>query len=262
MPGFTKDSLRTPFGRNVYLRSTRDVKTESYTIYAASVPNIAVDGVNQKVLQPGVVMARIVSGAGAGMIGPFQSGGVTNERASIAVDAAGGTFTITWNATTTGAIAFNATAAAVKAALVLATALNNDDILVTGGPGNAGGTTPYVIEFVGGMGGQDVSAVTTTPASLTGGAGTAVVTTTAGSPGTSGGATDGRENPDNIVGFNNTFLPWQLSERDVEVAIVYEASVVQANCLQLNAGGTAYAAIAQATATAMRNGPACAILFK
>jgi hypothetical protein len=262
MPSFTKDALRTPFGRNQYLRSTRDMKLESYTVYAASVPNIAIDTVNQKVLQPGTVMAKIVSGAGLGMIGPFQAGGPTNERVQIAVDATGGTYTITFSGGTTAAIAFNAPAAAVKSALVLGTPLGVNDVLVTGGPGSAGAATPYILEFVGDYGGQDVPAVTTTP-TLTGGATTAAVTVpTAGSSGATGGATDGRENPDNIVGFCNTFLPWQLSERDVEIAVLYEGAVVQAWCLQLNGGGTAYAVISQATANAMRNGPACSILFK
>lgn len=262
MPGFTKDSVRTPFGRNVYLRSTRDMKLESYTVYAASVPNIAVDTVNQKMLQPGTVMARIVSGAGAGMIGPYQSGGGTNERVQIAVDATGGTFTITWNATTTPALAFNVSAAGMKSALVAATALGVNDVQVTGGPGNAGATTPYILEFTGDYGGQDVTAVTTTP-TLTGGASTAAVTVpTQGSSGSTGGATDGRENPDNIIGICNTFLPWQLSERDVEIAVLYEGAVVQAWCLQLNAGGTAYGVIAQATVDAMLNARGVAILFK
>jgi hypothetical protein len=68
----------------------------------------------------------------------------------------------------------------------------------------------------------------------------------------------------NIVGFNNTFLPWQFLERDVEVAVVYEAAVVQALCLQANAGGTAYVALTQATADAMHPGRSngVSILFK
>lgn len=44
--------------------------------------------------------------------------------------------------------------------------------------------------------------------------------------------TDGRSDPDNIVGINDTFLPWQLTERDVAVAVVYEATVVQEWCFQ------------------------------
>lgn len=45
-------------------------------------------------------------------------------------------------------------------------------------------------------------------------------------------ATDGRETAANIVGLCNTFLPWQLMERDVEVAAVYECTAVQAWCLE------------------------------
>lgn len=262
MPSFSKDALRTPFGRNQFLRSTRDVKTESYTVAASSVPAVTIDGTSQKILQPGTVMARILTGTDAGKIGPYQGAAAVNETVSIAVDATGGTFTITWNGTTTGAIAFNAAPEDVKTALVVATILGNEDINVTGGPGAAGGATPYVIEFTGAYAGQDVSAVTTTATSLTGGAGTAAVTTTAGVAGASGGATDGRADPDNIVGINNTFLPWQLLERDVEVAVVYEAAVVQAWCFQLNAAGTAFVALNNATRDAMRESNITAFLFK
>jgi hypothetical protein len=174
MPSFTKDALRTPFGENVYLRSTRDVKTESYTVAASTVPSITIDTVGQKVLQKGVVMARITSGADAGKIGPYQ-GGATNERVQIAVDATGGTYTITYAGATTAALAFNASAATVRAALVATGVIGTNDIIVTGGPGNAGATTPYVIEFTGNLSGENIGAVTTTP-TLTGGASTATVT--------------------------------------------------------------------------------------
>lgn len=123
MPGFSKDNFAAPFGKNVFLRSTQDVKTNSYTVAASTVPAVTIDGfANQKVLQPGTVMAKITSGGDSGKIGPFQAG-----------------------------------------------------------------------------------------------------------------ATDGRQTLANIVGINNTFLPWQLTERDVEVAVIYEASVVQANCIEYDA---------------------------
>jgi len=67
-------STSTPFGRNEFLRSTQDVKTESYTLSAASVPARTIDGVGgQKVLQPGTVMAKITSTAESGKIGPFSA---------------------------------------------------------------------------------------------------------------------------------------------------------------------------------------------
>ena len=64
----------------------------------------------------------------------------------------------------------------------------------------------------------------------------------------------------NIVGINNTFLPWQLMERDVEVAVVYDASVVQAWCYEYNASGVA-TALANATANAMVSTKGVRILF-
>lgn len=103
-----------------------------------------------------------------------------SESVSIAVDATGGTFTITIEGQTTAAIAFNATAAQVQAAVELLPGVGPGDLTVTGGPGNAGGTTPYVITWGGRYAGVDAPAVTTGAGSLTGGAGTAAVTTTAG----------------------------------------------------------------------------------
>lgn len=263
MPSFSKDALRTPFGRNQFLRSTRDVKTESYTVAKSTVPSITIDATSQKVFQPGIAMARILTGADAGKVGPFQGGGALNEIVRIAVDATGGTFTATWGGATSAAIAFNASPQAVKAAVVAAWAVGDNDLIVTGGPGNAGATTPYLLEFTGNYAGEDVSAVTTSAVSLTGGAGTAAVTVTqGGSAGATGGATDGRGDFQNIVGLNNTFLPWQLLERDVEIAVVYEASVVQAWCLELNAAGSAYVALSNTTRDALRNSSICAFLFK
>lgn len=71
MAHFSKGpNYRTPFGKNEFLRSTQDIKTESYTVDNATVPAVDVDGVNQKVLQPGTVMAKITA---SGKIGPFQA---------------------------------------------------------------------------------------------------------------------------------------------------------------------------------------------
>lgn len=126
MASFTKGpNFRTPFGRNEFLRSTRDVKTRSWTVAASTVNTVTIDGAtDQKVLQTGVLLAEITSGPETGKVGPY-------------------------------------------------------DTL----------------------------------------------------------ASDGRETLTNIVGINNTFLPWQLMERDVEVAVVYECTAVQAWCLYVEDNG-------------------------
>ena len=127
MPGFSKGGGpgTDPFGSNEYLRSTQDVKKESYTVAAATVALETVDGVaNQKILKPGELMCKITSGADIGKVGPFQAGAV-----------------------------------------------------------------------------------------------------------------DGRQTAANIVGLNDTFLPWQLLERDVEIAVTYECTAVQAWCFERDAAG-------------------------
>ena len=146
MADFVKggSNLGTPFGVNEYLRSTKDVKKESYTVAASTVPTVTVTDngqtSQQKILDRGVVMAKITSGGEAGKIGP------------------------------------------------------------------------YSIDTV--------------------------------------GVTDGRSNTANIVGLNDTFLPWQLLDRDVEIAVTYECTAVQAWCKEYKADGTTQA-ISNTTATAM-----------
>lgn len=106
----------------------------------------------------------------------------TNEQQTITIDATGGTFTISWNpgsgVETTAAIAWNATAAQVKAALLALPSLVYGDIDV----GLVG--LVYTLTFMGRYSGMNVPAVTTGAGSLTGGASTAVVATSV--PGVAG----------------------------------------------------------------------------
>ena len=155
MASFVKGpNLRTPFGRNEYLRSTQDKKTESYTVAADSVPAVEIDGApGQKVLQTGTAMAKITSGLDEGKVGPVDAN-----------------------------------------------------------------------------------------------------------------ATDGRQTAANIVGLNDTFLPWQLMERDVEISVVYECTAVQAWCLEYVDDGTAsntsvLAPLINATADEMRGKKFLDIMF-
>lgn len=124
---FSQDkTARDTFGKNVYLRSVRDIKTDSYTMSAAAMPaNYTVDGDARKILQPGTLIAKITSGAESGKVGVFQAA-----------------------------------------------------------------------------------------------------------------AADGRQTVANIIGVTDTFLPWELEERDANIAVVYEATVVQAWCFEHIAAGT------------------------
>jgi hypothetical protein len=151
MADFVKGgTARTPFGKNAYLRSTQDVKFESYTVAASTVPSVTIDGYAQKILQPGTVMAKITSTAESGKVGPFDAN-----------------------------------------------------------------------------------------------------------------ATDGRQTAANIVGLNDTFLPWQLLSRDVEIAVAYECTAVQGWCLEYTVGGgTVAQVLTNTTADACRGVRGLDIHFK
>jgi hypothetical protein len=99
---------------------------------------------------------------------PIVDGPGTNEvqTATITGTPTGGTFTLTYNGKTTAAIPYNATAAAVKAALVAGTDLTGAQLSITG---SAGG--PYVITFD--LDGQNPPALTAT-GSFTGGTSPAI----------------------------------------------------------------------------------------
>lgn len=66
------------------------------------------------------------------------------------------------------------------------------------------------------------------------------------------GVTDGRSDVANIVGICNSYYPYQLMDRDVEVAVVYAASVVQANVMVRDATN-ARVAISNTVVTALQD---------
>lgn len=83
----------------------------------------------------------------------------------------GGTVTLTFRGATTAAIAYNANAAAVQAALQALSTIGSDNATVTGGPGPG---TPWAVTFVSSLAASDVPLMTADGALLTGGATPAV----------------------------------------------------------------------------------------
>lgn len=110
----------------------------------------------------------------------------------------GGTWTITYNAQTTAAIAYNASAADVQAALEALSNIAPGDVIVTGGPVP---TTPFVITFGGTLNGTVTGApVTVTTTGLTGSTPGITVTRTV-----TGASVTG-------TGFLHTILPSDASQ--------------------------------------------------
>jgi len=101
-----------------------------------------------------------------------------DEKQELTVDATDGTFTLGLYGQTTEAIAFDAPADAVRAALAALPGVGGPgNVDVNGSPG-AGGPNAYQVRFKGALSGVNVPQLTTDPSGLTGGAASATVDTT------------------------------------------------------------------------------------
>jgi hypothetical protein len=119
--------------------------------------------------------ARVTGNAAAGTSFTSVSVGGVNEVETVTITGAptGGTFTLTYGGSTTGAIAYSATAATVQTALVGLSSIGAGNVAVTG---SAGG--PYTVTFQGTLAATNVTAITGSGASLTGGTSPAVAVST------------------------------------------------------------------------------------
>lgn len=162
-----------------------DVK-ERETVYDCSQQDIHEETVNSQLKRVTITYASVTAQFLAGWLAYFLSaaaaptGTPANEVQTLTVDATGGTFTISFDfeglTGTTAAIAYNATAAVVQAGLEALRPIKSGNVLCAGTL--AAGMT---ITFQGNLAKANVPLLTTNPALLTGGAGTAaVVQTTAG----------------------------------------------------------------------------------
>jgi len=109
---------------------------------------------------------------GGADLSPFWS--AEEQTVTITGTPTGGTYTLTYDGETTAAIAYNATAAAVKSALQALANIETGDITTTGGPHPA---SPVVVTFGGSLSGTNVDEMTAT-GSFTGGTTPAIVVTT------------------------------------------------------------------------------------
>lgn len=124
-----------------------------------------VDGGNHRIQQFTADGAFIRSwGRDVVSAGPGQA----DEQQTVRVNATAGTYTLTFSAQTTTPIAYDATAATVQTALEELSNLAPGDVIVSGGPGGAGGANPYVVQFAGTQANLNVAQMTGSAAGLTG----------------------------------------------------------------------------------------------
>ena len=158
--------------------------------------------------------------------GPYLA--QTSEVQTVAITGSptAGSFTLTFAGQTTAPIAWNATAAAVQAALEGLSNINPGDVTVTGGPLPG---TAVVVTFKGRYLGTDVATMTDT-SSLTGGTtpDAGVTVTTAGGADPAG--LDGRE-----VGVGLLF-PGDLdvTQGDAIIGVLTHGSALEARCTNVD----------------------------
>lgn len=162
-------------------------------------------GINAAYVLAGIAAAG-TSGAELAWFGPTGTTAPVDSTTALASPAnevqtititgtpTGGTFTLTYGGQTTSAIAFNATASAVQAALVALTSVGSGGVTVSGGPGPG---TPYVATFGGLLAGMNLSNMTAT-GTFTGGT-TPAIAVTETTPGASGFSSAGLISEDGIT---------------------------------------------------------------
>lgn len=150
----------------------------------------------------------------------------------------GGTFTLTYDSSTTSAIAYNASAATVQTALEATTGISSGDVSVSGPDGG-----PWLVEFTGTLAETDVDMMTGSGASLTGGLSTTNTQSTETSP----------SGPNWWSEANNWFNPAAPSTPSAPAAtddVIFRSSDV--NCsygLEANTGDTLASLTVESTFT-------------
>lgn len=142
----------------------------------------------------GLALAVPTSGANSGYAVPLAARATEVQTVTITGTPTGGTVTLTFDGETTGAIAYNATAATVLAALEALSNVDVGSVVVTGGPGPG---TAWIVTFSGTQYlGANVPVMTASGASLTGGTSPAIAVTT-----TTGGGSGVTDGSDILAGF-------------------------------------------------------------
>lgn len=141
-------STSTVVSADALAASTGGVDPESLTAYLSRLVDYVAT------LRPGGVRGSDLAVLARNVTGVHRALGVDNhdpglnEIQSVAVtDATSGTFTLTFEGQTTGAVAYNATAATVQAALEALSNIAPGDVMVTGGPLG----TAVTVEFTGAL---------------------------------------------------------------------------------------------------------------
>jgi hypothetical protein len=106
----------------------------------------------------------------------FNPCGFTDEIWQVVVDATAGTWEFEWDGDTTPPLDFDISAFDLQTEISNFASVNFGDVIVSGGPGDDGGTSPYFITWTGQYAGIDVTDPTVNNLTLAGGAATVTPT--------------------------------------------------------------------------------------
>ncbi len=101
-----------------------------------------------------------------------------NDVQTVKVDATSGNYTLEWEDVKSPNLAFNLTAAELQVKIEALSEYLVGSVTVTGGPGNSGGTTPYVVTYGGKLAKQAVPVLVGASVSLSGGGAAVTITHT------------------------------------------------------------------------------------
>ena len=154
--------IRRASSGDLMLSSSADLSRDDVIGFAACKAN----GANQWITYAKQGDSLVVSGLTKGTTYYLAHGTDEIQTITITGSPTGGTFTLTFNGQTTAAIAYNANAAAVQAALEALSSIGAGN--VSCGDGALPGT-PVTVTFLKSLGGQNVALMTANSSGLTGG---------------------------------------------------------------------------------------------
>ncbi|MGH9936577.1 MAG: hypothetical protein ACREAM_10050, partial [Blastocatellia bacterium] len=145
----------------VTFTTRRGDSSAAQVLAQTALKSLAIESSREEVSVNGNLVAQAIDNAGT-----LTGTGSETQAIAASGTVSGGTYTITYSGQTTSAIAYNATAATIQAALEALSNLAPGDVLVTGGPLP---TAQIQIRFAGTLAGTNVAEITINSGSLTGG---------------------------------------------------------------------------------------------